>query len=106
MGFNAVSIYVHWGISNPSPNEIDFNDWRSLTQFFDIAQLVGLFVVLRPGPYINAETTAGGMAHWATSLVASGHLRTNETDFMNAWLPYITAVAETTAPYQVTRGAR
>ena len=52
---------------------------------------------------INAETTAGGIAHWATSLVA-GQLRTNATDYKDAWTPYIQRIAEVTRPNQISNG--
>lgn len=52
---------------------------------------------------INAETTAGGIAHWATSLVAS-ELRTNATDFKEAWTPYVEGIAAAVKPNQVSSG--
>ncbi|CAL1698277.1 unnamed protein product [Somion occarium] len=102
-GLNAASIYIHWGLTNPAPGVIDFDDWRALQPIFDAAKLAGIFIVLRPGPYINAETTAGGIAHWATSLVAS-ELRTNATDFKEAWTPYVEGIAAAVKPNQVSSG--
>ncbi|GBE78934.1 Probable beta-galactosidase [Sparassis crispa] len=102
-GLNAVSIYIHWGLTNPAPGVLDFNDWRALQPFFDAAKLAGLWIVLRPGPYINAETTAGGIPHWVTSLVA-GQLRTNASDYEAAWQPYIARIAENVIPNQVSSG--
>lgn len=53
--------------------------------------------------YINAETTAGGIAHWATSEVA-GNLRTNDTDWQAAWQDYINGIIDVTAPNQISSG--
>ena len=53
--------------------------------------------------YINAETTAGGIAHWATSEVA-GRLRTNATDWRAAYQDYMQGIIAETAPYQITEG--
>ncbi|KAF8508821.1 glycoside hydrolase family 35 protein [Hysterangium stoloniferum] len=102
-GLNGVSIYIHWGLSHPAPGVLDFDDWRDLQSLFDSASAAGLFIVLRPGPYINAETTAGGIAHWVTSQVA-GELRTNATDYRAAWEPYIQAIIDATVPNQITNG--
>ncbi|TCD66865.1 hypothetical protein EIP91_000819 [Steccherinum ochraceum] len=102
-GLNAVSIYIHWGLTNPAPGVVDFDDWRSLEAIYDAAKLAGIFIVLRPGPYINAETTAGGIAHWATSLVAS-ELRTNATDFRDSWTLYVDGIINATVPHQVSNG--
>lgn len=60
-------------------------------------------IVLFLGPYINAETTAGGIAHWATSQVA-GTLRTNATDFHDSWQDYIAGIINVTKPNQITEG--
>ena len=64
------------GLHNPSPGVFDFTGWQDWQLFLDIAKQVGLWVVFRPGkrfdlvvygklirlgPYINAETTGGGI---------------------------------------------
>ena len=88
---------------------------------FDAAKLAGLFIVLRPGkfgrvyyaylqlvyilsgPYINAETTAGGLALWSLSLTNST-LRTNASDIEHAWMPYIRSIIDQTTSNQVSQG--
>ncbi|KAL1748893.1 glycoside hydrolase family 35 protein [Schizophyllum fasciatum] len=102
-GLNAVSIYTHMGLQNPAPGVVDFDGYRALKPFFEACKAVGLWVVIRPGPYINAETTAGGIAHWATSEVA-GTLRTNATDWRAAYQDYMRGIIAETAPYQITEG--
>ncbi|KAI0642855.1 glycoside hydrolase superfamily [Trametes meyenii] len=91
------------GLTNPAPGVFDFNDWRALQPIFDAAKLAGIFVVLRPGPYINAETTAGGLALWSTSLV-EGAVRTNTTTWNAAYQPYVSHIIDATKLNQVTRG--
>ncbi|KAH0831870.1 glycoside hydrolase family 35 protein [Lanmaoa asiatica] len=111
-GFNAISIYTHMALINPSPGVIDFNDYRALEPLYEAAKQTGVWIVLRPGkyffvlvlsPYINAETTAGGIAHWITSQVA-GELRTNATDWKAAWQAYIQGIITETVPYQINQG--
>lgn len=102
-GFNAISVYSHMVLINPSPGVVDFNDYRALEPLYEAAKQTGIWIVLRPGPYINAETTAGGIAHWITSEVA-GELRTNATDWHAAWQDYVQGVIAETAPYQLTEG--
>jgi hypothetical protein len=102
-GLNAVSVYTHWGLLNPAPGVVDFGSFRALQPLFDAALASGVWVVLRPGPYINAETTAGGIAHWVTSQT-EGALRTNATDFHVTWQNYIQAIITQTAPNQITEG--
>lgn len=102
-GLNAISVYTHMGLINPARGVIDLDGFRALQPLYDAAKEAGLWVVLRPGPYINAETTAGGIAHWATTEVA-GFLRTNATDWKAAWQDYIYAIAKATVPNQITNG--
>ncbi|KAI0278189.1 glycoside hydrolase family 35 protein [Russula aff. rugulosa BPL654] len=102
-GLNAVSVYTHWGLLNPAPGVVDFDSFRALQPLFDAAITAGIWVILRPGPYINAETTAGGIAHWVTSQT-KGTLRTNATDFHDTWQDYIQGIIEQTVPYQITEG--
>ncbi|KAJ7743740.1 glycoside hydrolase family 35 protein [Mycena maculata] len=102
-GLNAVSVYTHMGLINPSPGVVDFNSFRALQPLYDAAKAAGIWIVLRPGPYINAETTAGGIAHWATSQVA-GALRTNATDWEAAWQDYVQGIIQETSPNQISNG--
>ncbi|KIY66929.1 glycoside hydrolase family 35 protein [Cylindrobasidium torrendii FP15055 ss-10] len=102
-GLNAVSLYTHMAIINPSRGVLDFDDWRALAPFYEACKAAGIWVVLRPGPYINAETTAGGIAHWATSEVA-GTLRTNASDWHEVWKVYVDGIIKESAPYQITHG--
>ncbi|KAG9118469.1 hypothetical protein FRC07_007010 [Ceratobasidium sp. 392] len=101
-GFNAVSIYFHWGITEGKQGVLNFEGHRSVTRFLDVAKSVGILVIVRPGPYINAETTGGGFPGWLTNFVDAG--RSNGTEFTAAWKPYIEAVSKQAAPYQYPDG--
>ncbi|CAE7054863.1 unnamed protein product [Rhizoctonia solani] len=101
-GFNTVSIYIHWGTISPSKDVIDMNYYRDVKPVFEAAKAAGIFLIYRPGPYINAETSAGGIPHWVTQI--QGHLRTNASDYAAAWAPYMKAVSEAVKGYQVNEG--
>ncbi|KAG5634382.1 hypothetical protein H0H81_002169, partial [Sphagnurus paluster] len=103
-GFNTVSIYSHWAYHSPNNSTVDFeNGARDITKIFELAKEVGLFVALRGGPYINAETTAGGLALWTTT-GAYGGLRNNDPRYTAAWKPFFTRINQIAAKYQLTRG--
>jgi Glycosyl hydrolases family 35 len=59
-GFNAVSVYFNWAYHSPKPGVYDFTGVRNVDEFLGMAQQAGLYVIARPGPSINAETTGGG----------------------------------------------
>ncbi|KAG6814783.1 hypothetical protein H0H93_012254 [Arthromyces matolae] len=101
-GFNGVSVYWHWGLSAPNPKEVRFTEHNDLAKFFQVAKEVGILVIVRPGPYINAEVAAGGLPGWSTNL--PGLARTNATDYRDAWYPYLSEFAKQTAPFQYPDG--
>jgi hypothetical protein len=104
-GINTVSIYTHWGLIMPSPDASSVSleaPANRLADFLTIAKEVGMFVILRPGPYINAETTGGGMPGWVQNL--DTQLRVNTTTFSQAWQPYVKAIVEAAAPFQLKAG--
>ena len=49
----------HWGLVSPNADTVRFTEHNDLAKFLDIAKEVGVLVVLRPGPYINAESAGG-----------------------------------------------
>ncbi|KAJ4470950.1 glycoside hydrolase family 35 protein [Lentinula aciculospora] len=105
-GLNGVSVYTLMAAINPSRGVVDFNDWRALQPLFDAAKEAGIWITLRPGTssaYINAESTAGGIAHWITTEIA-GQLRTNASDYTDAWTDYILGIINQTSPNQITEG--
>src|SRR6266567_2368287 len=54
-GFNATSLYFDWGYHSPAPGVYDFSGVRNVDELLDMASRAGLYVIARPGPYINAE---------------------------------------------------
>lgn len=104
-GLNTVSFYDHWGYHAPWPGRdaVDFTTGaHDLARLYDMARDVGLYVSARPGPYINAELSGGGLALWATT-GAYGRMRDNSTAWTQAWKPYMDAFDEITARYQIGR---
>ena len=57
-------MYVPWNWHAPQPGEFVWSGGRNITRFLDIAQELGLNVVLRPGPYVCAEVRGLGIALW------------------------------------------
>lgn len=70
---------------------------------FKICQDLGLYILFRPGPYINAETTAGGFPPWVTT-GEYGSLRNNDTRYTEAWKPYFDKISSIVAEHQITQG--
>ncbi|MDT7799929.1 MAG: hypothetical protein QOI78_3362, partial [Actinomycetota bacterium] len=101
-GFNAVSIYFDWGYHSPKRGVYDFTGVRDVGKLLDIAQQVGIYVLARPGPYINAETDSGGFPGWLTTL--PGQARTSDPDYLAAAKEWFTAIDAILKRHQVTDG--
>ncbi|GAA1636176.1 glycoside hydrolase family 35 protein [Actinoplanes couchii] len=67
LGLNTVDTYVPWNFHQPSPGtDPDFTGWRDLERFLTIIGEEGLDAIVRPGPYICAEWSNGGLPSWLT----------------------------------------
>lgn len=64
MGLNAICTYVFWNAHEPSPGTFDFTGNLDIARFIRTAQEVGLYVLLRPGPYVCSEWDFGGLPAW------------------------------------------
>lgn len=63
-GFNTVETYVCWNLHEKKPGEFDFSGILDIEKYLEIAQRVGLYAIVRPGPYICAEWDFGGLPAW------------------------------------------
>ena len=63
-GFNTVETYVCWNMHEPRKGEFDFTGRFDIRRFIKTAQEVGLYAIVRPGPYICAEWDFGGLPAW------------------------------------------
>lgn len=63
-GFNTVETYVCWNLHEPKPGEFCFDGMLDIVRFVETAEKVGLYCIVRPGPYICAEWDFGGLPAW------------------------------------------
>ncbi len=103
MGLNTVETYVFWNATEPRQGRFDFAGQNDIAEFVREAQQEGLYVVLRPGPYVCAEWEWGGYPSW---LLADPHMvvRSSYAGFMSAARTYLKAVGRQLAPLQVGNG--
>jgi len=103
-GFNAFSIYNSWGYHNPVPGVIDFTHGaHNFTSIMTLAKELGMYLIIRPGPYINAEANGGGFPLWITTGEYGG-LRDDDPRYKAAWEPYMSAIANVIRPHLITNG--
>jgi len=98
-GFNIADIYIPWFIHEPEEGKFDF---ASLQKFLDLARKYGIYIVARPGPYINSETDQGAFPRWLSGKNV-GFRRNTELD--RKWSKHwYDAIMPLLAQNQVTRG--
>ena len=103
-GFNAFSLYAHWGYHIPSPGVLDFfHRSHNFTSILAYAKDIGLYVLFRSGPYVNAEANAGRFPLWLTT-GAYGTLRNNNTRYTAAWEPYFSKLNQIVSEHLITKG--
>ncbi|KAF2005169.1 glycoside hydrolase family 35 protein [Amniculicola lignicola CBS 123094] len=103
-GFTAFAFYGHWGYHTPNNHTLDFETGaHDFAKLFEIAKKVGLYVIVRPGPYVNAEANAGGFPLWVTT-GAYGELRDDDPRYTAAWKPYFSEYSAITSKHLVTNG--
>jgi beta-galactosidase len=120
-GFNAVACYIPWLWHQLDEDVSDFDGhshpMRNLKGFLDLADEMGLLIIARPGPYINAETTNEGIPPWvfrkypqvafisqadeAQNIVSYMH-----PDFINCVKKWYKAVYEVLTPRQITHSGK
>ncbi len=64
VGFNTVETYCAWNLHEAKRGEFDFSGRLDFEKFLDTAQKLGLYAIVRPGPYICAEWEFGGFPAW------------------------------------------
>lgn len=112
-GFNTVETYIPWNIHErqaPSGLE-DFTkvNLKDVDDWLNMAERAGLYVIIRPGPYICADWERGGFLGWLTTLKpeqpreAQGWFRSDDPVFV-AWSRHWhkAAVCPVLAPHQIT----
>jgi len=102
-GLNCVSTYVAWNFHEPAEGQWQLEGDHDVAEFVRLAGEMGLYVILRPGPYICAEWDFGGLPAWLTTKTGINY-RTSNAAYMHYFDKYFANVLPQLAELQVTRG--
>ena len=103
LGMNAICAYVFWNYHEPQPGVWDFSGNHDLAAFMELCKKNGMWVIVRPGPYVCAEWEMGGLLWWLLK-DRSIKLRTLDEKFMKPAVAFENKVAEVLAPYRLENG--
>ena len=103
LGMNTLCIYVFWNIHEPREGQFDFSENNDVAEFCRLAQQNGMYVIVRPGPYVCAEWEMGGLPWW---LLKKKDIRLREQDpyFMERVRLFEKKVGEQLAPLTIQNG--
>ncbi|XP_062417052.1 beta-galactosidase-1-like protein 2 isoform X3 [Pungitius pungitius] len=102
-GLNTLTTYVPWNLHEPERGVFNFEDQLDLEAYLRLAGRLGLWVILRPGPYICAEWDLGGLPSW---LLRDPHmkLRTTYPRFTDAVDSFFDQLIKRVVPHQYSEG--
>ncbi len=103
LGMNTVCIYIFWNIHEQKEGVFDFSGNNDVAEFCRLAQKNGMYVIVRPGPYVCAEWEMGGLPWW---LLKKKDIRLREQDpyFMERVKIFEQKVGEQLAPLTIQNG--
>lgn len=104
MGCNTVAVYVFWNYHEQEPGNFDFSTGNhNIAEFIKLAQAEGMWVLLRPGPYVCGEWEFGGLPPYLLR-TPDIKVRCMDPRYMEAVARYVGAVAAEVKPLLVSQG--
>ncbi len=103
LGMNAVCLYVFWNAHESTPGDFNFEGQNDLAAFIRLCRDNGMYVILRPGPYVCAEWEMGGLPWWLLKK-KDIKLRENDPYFLERVDLFQKAVAEQVKGLTIAEG--
>jgi len=103
LGMNTLCLYIFWNAHEPEEGVFDFTGQNDVAEFVRLAQKNGMYVIVRPGPYVCAEWEMGGLPWW---LLRKHDIKLRDLDpyFMESVKRFESKVAEQLVPLTVENG--
>lgn len=103
LGMNTICIYIFWNIHEQKEGVFDWTGNNDVAEFCRLAQKNGMYVIVRPGPYVCAEWEMGGLPWW---LLKKKDIKLREQDpyFMERVKVFETEVGKQLAGLTIQNG--
>ena len=105
-GLNTLQTYVPWNLHEPEKGHYCFDGYLNLRAFLELCSEVGLYVMLRPSPYICSECDWGGLPYWIMSVSDRENCcpRTMDEPFIRHYKDYFLRLLQEFKPMLSTNG--
>lgn len=103
LGMNTICLYIFWNLHEQQPDKFDFSGNKDVAAFCRLAQKHGMYVIVRPGPYVCAEWEMGGLPWWLLK-EETIQLRTLHPYYMERVGKFMHEVGKQLADLQISRG--
>ncbi len=103
MGLNTICTYIFWNFHESTPGKWDFTGDKNIADFIREAQQEGLYVLVRPGPYVCSEWDFGGLPSWLLK-DPEARVRCSDPRYLRAIKLYIDRIAKELVGLQIDRG--
>ena len=105
MGCNTVETYIPWNFHEPKKGQFLWDGMHDVIRFIEIAQELGLYLIIRPAPYICAEWEWGGLPAW---LLAEADMRPrcSYEPYLKHVREYYEVLIPKLVPYQIDQGGK
>jgi len=102
-GLNCVETYMPWNKHEELPEKFNYEGFLNVRRYVQLAHELGLYVIIRPGPYICAEWDFGGLPGWLLR-DPEMKVRTSYKPYLEAVDRYLKSVTEQLADLQMNKG--
>ncbi len=105
MGLNTIAPYIFWNDHERSEGKWDFkSESRDIGKFLTICEEEGMWVLLRPGPYVCGEWDGGGLPSYLWKYPDTKFRSMDDKRYTDAVARYIHELAKVVKPHLVTNG--
>lgn len=103
VGMNTICLYIFWNYHEPEEGKFDFSGQKDIAAFCRLAQENGMYIIVRPGPYVCAEWEMGGLPWWLLKK-KDIKLREHDSYFMERVQLFMDEIGKQLADLQISRG--
>ncbi|MCD8799329.1 beta-galactosidase [Mammaliicoccus sciuri] len=100
LGFNTVETYIPWNYHEPREEHFEFSGEKDIQHFIQLAEELGLYVIIRPSPFICAEWEFGGLPSWLLNY-KDMRIRSSDQRFIDKVDRYYTQLFKILKPLQI-----